>query len=1078
MSIDLSHVARDLGLPAEQVQRTLELLEEGNTVPFITRFRKDQIGGLDEEQVRRIQDAAAKQRQLEDRKQTILKSVESQGKLTDDLAERIRAARSIKHLEDLYLPFKQKKQTLATLARQRGLEPLAEEILAGTATDLNARATEFISPDNGLPSVDEVLASVGNLLAEKFSERADLRSRLRRVMQRTGKIVTTRIESEKKSEPTAAANSNAETVTPSESAEHEELDESLESMLAQQETDDQHESGEQETTEPETTEPDSSDSEHADALSEPASEVEQTDGEASTSSDTDASAAVVASESEPGAGSTANSTAAPLRTVVVARMSAKQQARAAAREAKKKKRQKLLESAFKDYYNFQEPVGKIPHHRILAINRGERARVLRVKIDVDLDAIAREADELIVTQGHPHSEFLRGCLKDALSRLIVPSLERELRRELTEKAETHAVEVFIQNLRKLLLQPPVRGHKVLAIDPGFRSGCKLTAIDQFGTVLDHGMIHVIGSEQHRQLCRTRLVEMIKKHGITVVAIGNGTACRETETLIADLLANELSSSDVAYVIVNEAGASVYSTSPIGREELPKYDVTVRSAVSIGRRLLDPLSELVKINPANIGVGLYQHDVKAKHLRDSLDAVVESCVNFVGVDVNTASPALLRYVSGLNQLTARRLYEYRLQHGPFKNREQFKQVPGFGDATFVQAAGFLKIIGGDNPLDATWIHPESYAVAKRVLEKLGASVEELVPNLPTPPPVEASTPVLSQTEMNFEAVSATEAIPAETSTELDSPTVPVADPTEAAASTDSIPGDSPVADGSAQDPLATSTATSPPPSDATTVRETLATRIAEVRPEELAAELGIGQLLLEDMLASLARPARDPREDLPAPVFRRGIMKLEDLASGMELSGTVLNVVDFGAFVDIGLSDSALVHISRLADRFIRDPHEVVGVGDILTVWVVDVDKQRRRVSLTAIKPGSQRPQEQRRPKPAKQEGSRPPRAVASAATTGAGAVGTGAGNGGSGGSGGGGRARGGQDRGPRRGGPPRRDGGRPRVHQPPPKPKPMKPITKKMIDGKEPMRTFSDLLQFYQHKGDDGTPPPAAGQGS
>ena len=337
--------------------------------------------------------------------------------------------------------------------------------------------------------------------------------------------------------------------------------------------------------------------------------------------------------------------------------------------SKKEKKRQRLEAAFKDYYDFEESVSRIPPHRVLAINRGERSRILRVKMEADIEAMAADAESLLVPEDHPHREFLQGCIRDALTRLVLPSLDRELRREMTEKAEEHAVEVFARNLRKLLLQPPVHHRRVLAVDPGFRSGCKLIALDEFGNVLDHEIIHVIGKEEWIRKGRGKLVELIQRHQLSVVAIGNGAACRETEQLVVDVMEKELKDQDVAFVIVNEAGASVYSTSPLGREELPTYDAVLRSAISIGRRLLDPLSELVKINPANIGVGMYQHDVKAKHLRNSLDAVVESCVNYVGVDVNTASPALLRYVSGMNQLTARRLCEYRASHGPFRNREQ-------------------------------------------------------------------------------------------------------------------------------------------------------------------------------------------------------------------------------------------------------------------------------------------------------------------------------------------------------------------------------------------------------------------------
>ncbi len=436
--------------------------------------------------------------------------------------------------------------------------------------------------------------------------------------------------------------------------------------------------------------------------------------------------------------------------------------------------------SFRDYFDYREEIKKIPPHRVLAINRGERAKVLRVKIETNLQAMVNAMEELLVPPNHPHADYLRGCARDSLSRLILSSLEREARRELTDRAEAHAVGVFAKNLRNLLLHPPVHNHRILALDPGYKSGCKLAALDQFGNLLEHAVILLIGKPELRENARQKVVELVKRHQLSVVVIGNGTACREAEKFISDVLGSELKEQGTAYVIVNEAGASVYSTSRLGREEFPDYDASLRGAISIGRRLQDPLSELVKIDPANIGVGLYQHDVKAKHLRTSLDDVVESCVNYVGVDVNTASPALLRYVSGLNQLTAHRLYEYRHEHGPFMNREQLRQVPGLGEATFVQAAGFLKIPAGDNPLDTTWIHPESYPVANRVLERLGCTPHDL------------------------------------------------ADKTAAAA---------------------------------------LAERVTKVDLEAMAKELEAGTLSLKDILAQLARPGRDPREDLPAARFQ-------------------------------------------------------------------------------------------------------------------------------------------------------------------------------------------------------------------
>jgi len=1055
-----------LDTPLRQIQATVELLDEGNTVPFITRYRKDQTGGLDEEQIREIQSRLAKMRLLADRKQTILRSIDSQGKLTEKLAKQILAATTPKRLEDLYLPFKPKKQTLATLARSRGLEALAREILEAVPTclDLDARAADFVSTDRQVPTAADALLGAGHILAEQISEQAELRGRLREVLQRTGVLVSSRLPVEEKPQPERgsksvadaavappapmatspasepAMESTAETPavetsvvetpaieTPAvESAVVEtpvvetptvetpavetpavemppaptfELALDLASLISQAMSSDEPATKPAAELTPEPV---------AESTREPATDA----AVAPVSNDETDSPATADSPESPAA--PANAAPAPV-IAAAQRKLARQQAKLAMqkkRELKKKKIEEKKIKDFQDYFDFRDEIKRIPPHRVLAINRGERARVLRVRIESDLQAMTAALEEMLVPPEHPHADYLRGCARDALARLILPSLEREVRRELTDHAEAHAVGVFAKNLRNLFLQPPVHNHRLLAVDPGFRSGCKLAALDEFGNLLGQGVIYLVGKPDRNGEARQKVLDMMEKHQLTVVVIGNGTACRHTENFFADLIEKELKDKGVAYVIVNEAGASVYSTSRIGREEFPQYDATLRGAISIGRRLQDPLSELVKIDPANIGVGLYQHDVKAKHLRTSLDDVVESCVNFVGVDVNTASPALLRYVSGLNQLTARRLYEYRREHGPFRNREQLREVPGLGEATFVQAVGFLKIPGGDNPLDATWIHPESYLAANEALGRLGGSAADLREK-------------------------------------------------ETAAA--------------------------------------LAERIAQVDRESLAHELSVGLLTLNDILTQLARPGRDPREDLPAPVFKRGVIKLEDLAAGMELTGTVLNVVDFGCFVDIGMHDSGLVHVSRLADKYVRDPHDVVAVGDIVKVWVVEIDKERRRVSLTMVRPGSERPKypqrgtrpsqgrpageggasegenrpqqrpprpagQQRPPRPAGQQGSaRPPRPEGQQRPP---------------------RPDG--QRPPRSGGegrPPRPQGrGRPPyeqhrpIQQPRPAPKPVIPITEAMKKGEEPLRTFSDLMQFYQHKTTDpiDDKPPAA----
>ena len=858
--IDLGPIAQRLGMPVAAVEAAVRLLDEGNTVPFITRYRRDQTGGLDEVGIRLIAESVGRARQLADRKQTILRTIQGQGKLTPELEARIAAAGSSKQLEDLYLPFKPRKLSLAEIARQRRLEPLAREIVAAdpAASNLDARAADFLDPDSQVASVADVLLGVGHIIADDFSEHADVRQRLRGILHRKARFTSQRVES-------------------------------------------------------------------------------------------------------PG------------------------------------KAQSKDEKHFRDFFDYAEHVQRVPPHRVLAINRGERAKLLKVRIDGPVDEMQAAAEEVLVPAGHPHAEFLKGCVRDALSRLVLPSLERELRREMTDYCESHAVEVFARNLRNLLLQPPVAGRRVLALDPGFKSGCKAVVIDECGNPLEHAVLHIIGKAEKRAAAAEKIVEMVTTHTCTVVAIGNGTGGRETESLVAELVTGRLQEVDVAYVIVNEAGASVYSTSGYAREELPGHEAAVRGAISIGRRLQDPLSELVKIEPANIGVGLYQHDVKARHLHASLDAVVESCVNYVGVDVNTASPALLRYVSGLNQNTARNLHEWRAKNGPFTSRRQLLEVPGFGEAAFVQAVGFLKITGGIEPLDSTWIHPESYEVATKVLERLGGSREDLA--------------------------------------------------------------------GRQQ-------------------AESLADRAAALDLQALSGELGVGRLLLADIVEQLARPGRDPREDLPKPFFKKGVLKLEDLQPGMELLGSVLNVVDFGAFVDIGLHDSGLVHISHLSDQYVRDPHDVVSVGQVVRVWVLEIDKGRRRVALTMIKPGTSRQdggqrrgagqgegQEQGRSQGggrgrARSEGrpARPSRPPATGVPADGGNAATPPAARAE-------RPKAGGRRG--RGGPPPRERG-PRVYTATVE-KVAKPLTRAMKEGKEPLRTFGDLKQFFSSREEPSPNEPEGG---
>ena len=1103
IQVDLGRIAQDLQIRRVQVESVVQLLDEGNTVPFITRYRKERTGNLNEVAVREIQLRVGRLRELAERKETILKAIEAQGKLTEELTTAIRGADNPKRLEDLYLPFKPKKRTKASDARDRGLEPLAVRIWNRdeTLTDLAAAALEFVNAEKGVETPEAVLEGVGHILAEAISELAAVRDAVRRVVWKTGKVVT--------------------------------------------------------------------------------GKAEIPDGEG-------------------------------------------------------------LE--YRDYFNYSEPVAHIPPHRVLAINRGDKEGPLKVKLEVSRSELEQAAFGQLPLEGHPHADFFRSSAADALERLLLPSMEREVRRDLTELAERHAVDVFARNLRSLLLQPPILNQVVLALDPGFRTGCKVAVLDGHGNLLDHGVVHPHPPQNRRSEAKVYLKDLVAKHQISVVAIGNGTACRETEELVAEIIqegttfsedpeaaaaaeaaavahaqahpappvaeapvaeapveeapseeappheeapseealphdvvtsAHDLTTEEepppserstasgaespnggdsadapaealppivggapedgeespgeshaevpapapdpepatteapapepepsvveethpsaradagsgaaleagaepatvpapdvtvppavsgatppagalphapgeprvkehrhkekhrqenrpprpktapqpprphaadpllakLAYVIVNEAGASVYSASPIGREEFPDFDATLRGTISIGRRLQDPLAELVKIEPQSIGVGLYQHDVNPKQLKESLESVISSCVNFVGVDLNTASIPLLRHVSGLNQLTARRVVEYRQEKGPFTDREQLKEIEGIGPATFTQAAGFLKLRDGSNPLDRTWVHPESYPAALKLLEKLGSGPE-----------------VVKEKE-----------------------TLPE-----------------------------------------------LRTKLAEVDFPTVAHDLEIGELTLHDIAEALARPDRDPRDDLPKPIFKKGVLKLEDLAAGMELKGTVLNVVDFGAFVDIGLKDSGLVHISQLANRYIKSPHDVVSVGDVVTIWVMGVDQERKRVSLTMVKPGTERPRGQGGPgvvaggrrgageARAPGGGGRPPRREV--APAGAPPVGPGGESappprtmdrGGPGrGPGGPGRGPGGPGRGPGgpgRGGPggatgagrfERAQAPRPVVRPSKPAPPPP-PLSKDALTGSVPLRTFGQLKQLWQAK--------------
>jgi len=825
-SPDIERLTNLVALPQWQILAAVELLDAGNTVPFITRYRKDATGGLNETQLRTIQHALHKLRTLDEKREGIRRVLERRGQLTAELAGLLDGAASLKHLEDLYQPFRYKKTSYVQQARDLGLHPLAEAVYVQglSASDLEHEVRQAMAPSGQPLEADVVLRGVKALLGEYFSNNLKLKRTLRRVAWKTGSLVCQQIPLE--TAPPVDAPHPTVAKLPALS-----VDDGAHNGVASTEIVAAHDDRIDETGDPPMPAP-----------------------------------ALVAGVEE----------AAPPKP--------------ARRRKKKKRRQDVL---FRAYFDFSAPLRQLPPHRVLAINRGERCKQLRVKLQFNEAQLMELIQREVIPATHPLVELMTEAARDWLCRSLLPTLEREIRRELTETAEEHAVRVFSTNLRSLLLQPPTTGQPILAIDPGLKSGCTLAVINDRGLFVVADKISIVGREEKRQLAQQKILDLIQTHGVGLLVIGNGTGCRETEEVVSQVLAGPLAGSAVCYVIVNEAGASVYSTSDAGQLEFPDLEPTVRSAISIGRRLLDPLSELVKINPANIGVGLYQHDVKSKHLESSLTEVVESCVNYVGVDLNTASLDLLQYVAGLNQLTARRIIEQRQTAGPYSSLQQLTEIAGIGPSTFLQCAGFLRIKGGQQPLDATAIHPESYPMAEALLESIGLKPEDVMS--------------LLSSGMTYE------------------------DWTQ---------------------------------------------RLGQVNAAAFIAKHGVGEHLMRDLIDSLMRPGRDPREQLPAPIFRKGILQVDDLSVGMALQGQVLNVVDFGIFVDIGIGESGLVHISNLSHDYVRDPHRYFGVGDILDVWVQSIDRKRGRVALTAIDPQSAPPREPRarsgRGRPNSQRGTQSP----------------------------------------------------------------------------------------------------------
>ena len=722
MTQQMKQLAKELNRPLGKVTAAVELLDAGNTIPFIARYRKEVTGEMDEVVLRQLAERLQYLRNLEQRKEDVLKTIAEQGKLTEELEQKIRQAAVLQEVEDLYLPYRQKRRTRASIAREKGLEPLAMAIMNGEiAGDVSAEAIIYIDEEKGVTTVEEAIQGAMDIIAEILADDAELRKAARQMAWKDGRIVT-----------------------------------KLKKTLEEEET-----------------------------------------------------------------------------------------------------------TPYEMYYAYEEAVKNIPPHRILAMNRGENDEVLSVKIEQPEDLILSEMNRLYQKKRSAEcQQIFEDAARDGWKRLIGPSIEREIRNELTDNGEVQAIKVFSENLHNLLLQAPVKGHTVLGVDPGFRTGCKLAVVDDTGKVLEVGVMYPHPPQKKYQEAVTLMKDMIARWNVSIIDIGNGTASRESEALAADVIRQ---CPGVQYIIVSEAGASVYSASPIAKEEFPEYDLSLRSAVSIARRLQDPLAELVKIEPKAVGVGQYQHDVTPKKLDEALHAVVEDCVNGVGVELNTASSALLQYVAGLSRATADGIVKMRNEQGKLTSRKQLLKVPRLGPKAYEQCAGFIRIADGDDPLDNTPVHPESYQAAEALLGRLGYHKRDL------------RTEKLAQ------------------------------------------------------------------------IRDAL----QQVSVKDMAKELEIGEPTLKDIVAALQKPGRDPREELDPPLLRSDVLSMEDLKPGMELKGTVRNVVDFGAFVDIGVKQDGLIHISQFGAKFIKHPMEVVAVGDIITVRVLDVDLRRGRIALTMRKDDAQ-----------------------------------------------------------------------------------------------------------------------------
>ena len=801
----LNKLREELQVERWQVEAAVKLIDEGNTIPFISRYRKEATGSLNDEVLRNLYERLNYLRNLEEKKTSVMASIEEQGKLTDDLKNKILAAETLVVVEDLYRPYRPKRKTRASVAKEKGLDGLADLIREQKFSgSLEEAAAAYVNPEKGAADTKEALQGAQDILAEGISDEADYRMYIRKITMDEGKLTST------------------------------------------------------------------------------------------------------------------------------------------ARDEK-------AQSVYEMYYQYEEPLKKAAGHRVLALNRGEAEKFLTVKVEAPRDRILQYLAKKVITEENPVAEaVLRAVIEDSYDRLIAPAIERDIRNELTEKAEEGAISVFGKNLEQLLMQPPIAGHVVLGWDPAFRTGCKLAVVDATGKVLDTKVIYPTAPQNKVEEAKKELKKLIDKYDISLISVGNGTASRESEQVIVDLI-KELKK-PVQYVIVNEAGASVYSASKLATEEFPQFDVGQRSAASIARRLQDPLSELVKIDPKSIGVGQYQHDMNQKKLGEALGGVVEDCVNRVGVDLNTASAPLLEYISGISKTVAKNIVEYREANGRFTNRKQLLKVPKLGPKAFEQCAGFLRIADGENPLDATSVHPESYPATMELLKKLELSMEDVRMLQAEAKKGRAAQNTSGADSKNASGDVARQDVSAKNKANrkdrrqngFNIRNTDTAMGRALAAAMQGMTLDADMNAANASTGAAAGSSTSG--SQKTAAVSALERRIPDKK--KLAEELGIGEITLTDIVRELEKPARDPREDMPRPILRSDVLDMKDLKPGMVLKGTVRNVIDFGVFVDIGVHQDGLVHISQITDRFIKHPLEAVSVGDIVDVKVLDVDPVKKRIGLT------------------------------------------------------------------------------------------------------------------------------------